>query len=164
MDSFFNKNVETIKYATSTDKRNVVTFSSNGSNDETTMLIDGAQLQMQRPATVQRFLNADPALIVGRPSGTLTLSGLFGTTDQIKNIIGDPKNPCKLPRTITLQAGVLQVCNNSGTGPDAGGAKETITLFGCVCQGFQVQVQLQQQDGNVLQQGSATFTVTDCGI
>lgn len=160
--SFFNKQVENIKYATSTDKRNVVTFSSK--DGESKMLIDSAQLQMQRPATVQRFLNADPALIVGRPSGTLTLSGLFGTADQIKAIIGDPKDPCKLPRTITLQAGVLSVCNTSGTGPTAGGEKETITLYGCVCQGFSVSVQLQQQDGSVLQQGTAVFVVTDCGL
>ena len=169
-NSFFSKDIESIKYATGLNKRSVVTFSSEysvtpDSSDNVTMLIHSAQLQMRRPAQVMRFLNANPALIVGRPSGTLTLQGLFGTAEQIKNICGDPSNPCMLPRTITLQAGVLTLCNSGAEGPnDVGDAEEVVTLYGCVCQGFDLTVQLQQQDGSILQQGTATFVVTDCGI
>ena len=159
-ESFFNKEIENIKYASSPDKRAVVTFSGQGTGN-TSMLISGATLTMGRPATLQRFLNADAALMVGRSSGSLQLTGLFGTTDQIKNVLGTPGNPCKLPRTIKLSAGVLKTCS-SGTGGSAS-EDETIILYGCVCQGFEVSVAINSQDGSVVQTASATFSVVDAG-
>lgn len=163
--SYFNTDIENIKYASITNKRSVVTFSSadatNGEGSDIQMLVSSATLDMQRPSSIRRFLNADPALIVGMPSGTLSLQGLFGTAEQISTILGTPGDVCKLPKTITFQAGSLTTCHTGGTGIETS-TDSSIVLYGCVCQGFNIEISVQE-NGVVYQQASASFVVTDAG-
>lgn len=157
MASLFNATTNKISYI-SKDNSAVVTFSS-GSGESINMLVESAQAQLQRGASLRHFLNSGPALLLGKGQGSLTLTGLFGTAEQLSALCGTASDPCSIKRNIKLSAGVLEQCD------DAAKTVSTadIILQDCVVQSFSINVSLQQ-DGTTFQQATVNFLITDASL
>jgi hypothetical protein len=127
------------------------------------MLIDQAAAQFARGVSLKHFLNSGPALMAGKGQGSLTLQGVFGTADQLKQLCGDPDNLCTLPRNIKLSAGVLKECKFTDASKSSPSSNVDLILYNCVVTNFSVTITLQQ-DGVIFQGANVTMLVTDVGI
>lgn len=171
MSSFFNKNVETIKYVSNPASSAVISFDSINMNSpqpgapsttgssslgQVKMLVNSASMSFQRGASMMYFINDEPALTIGKGSGSVTLQGLFGSADQIKELCGDPSNPCSLRRNIKLSAGVLIDCDNNSNKDTA------IIIYNCVVQRLDITFSIQQ-DGTTFQSATVVMSCTDVG-
>lgn len=168
--SIFNPTPDRIGYINSADQVTTVTFqdaaeANTDKKSKTVMLVESVQLSLQRGTQKKHFLNADSAMLVGKAQGTLTLTGLFASAEAMSKILnGNGKNACTMKQTIVVNAGSLVTCTTSANGKEtksenlATGAK--LTCKDCVATSFSLTNQLQQ-DGQLFQQATVTFTVTD---
>lgn len=169
LTSIFNPTTDRIGYINSADQVTTVTFqdaaeANTAKKSKTIMLVESVQLSLQRGTQKKHFLNADSAMLVGKAQGTLTLTGLFASAEAMSKILnGNGKNACTMKQTIVVNAGSLVTCTTAnGTESKsenlATGAK--LTCKDCVATAFSLTNQLQQ-DGQLFQQATVTFTVTD---
>lgn len=160
MPSILNSSIQTINYVGTGGDKAILNIS--GSSAGGAMLVDSVQIQAQRGTNLRYFLNGANALFVGKGTGTATITGLFGTKEQMTALLGESSdNPCNLSRTISLSAGVLRQCTDGNAGGSAVSAN--ITLHGCVVQGFGITMQMQQ-DGQLFQQATVQMLLSDVSV
>lgn len=156
--SLLNSSIEKIEYAGVGNDKAVVSFSRGK------MLVQSAQIGFQRNIQKQHFINSGSAILIGRGQGTLTLTGLFGTAEDMKNLVGSPDNPCGLAQNISIEAGVLRPCKGDAGEMETGDPmKSTITCVDCICTAVSINTTLQQ-DGQLYQQATASFVVSDATV
>lgn len=159
MPSILNSSLQSINYVSNGGDKAVLSVS--GSSDGGSMLVEQVQVAAQRGAALRYFLNGANALFLGKGSGTATITGLFGTKEQMINLLGTSSdNPCNLSRTISLSAGVLQACEGGNMGE---ATSASITLHGCIVQGFSITTSIQQ-DGQIFQQADVQMLLSDISI
>ena len=170
LTSIFNPTPDRIGYINGSDQITTVTFqdatgANTASASKTIMLVESVQLSLQRGTQKKHFLNADSAMLVGKAQGTLTLTGLFASAEAMSRILnGNGKNACTMKQTIVVNAGSLVTCTTGENGVEtksenlATGTK--LTCKDCVATAFSLTNQLQQ-DGQLFQQATVTFIVTD---
>jgi hypothetical protein len=158
--SLLNSSLKSIEYVGVQGDSSILTISD--SPESGAMLVESVSVSASRGVQLRHFLNGGTAAFVGRGNGTVTISGLFGTADQMSNLLGSSNNDiCKMSRTITLKSGLLKKCTNDGAVSTASDA--TITLHGCIVQGFTINKQLTQ-DGQVYETASVQMLLTDVTI
>lgn len=159
MPSILNSSLQSINYVSSGGDKAILSI--NGSGADGAMLVESVGVQAQRGASLRYFLNGANALFLGKGTGVATITGLFGTKEQMVNLLGaSSSNPCSLSRTISLSAGVLQSCEGGNLGA---GTSASITLHGCIVQGFSITTTIQQ-DGQVFQQANVQMLLSDISI
>jgi hypothetical protein len=103
-------------------------------------------------------------MLVGKAQGTLTLTGLFASATAMSRILnGNGKNACTMKQTIIVNAGSLSSCTVNGGAETVNNDIATgaqLTCKDCVATSFSVTNQMQQ-DGQLYQQATVVFTVTD---
>lgn len=159
MPSILNSSLQNINYVSTGGDKAILSVSGSGAGGA--MLVDSVQVAAQRGASIRYFLNGANALFLGKGNGTAVITGLFGTKEQMINLLGtDSANPCNLSRTISLSAGVLKQCEGGNLGE---GTSASITLHGCIVQGFQITTSMQQ-DGQIFQQANVQMLLSDISI
>lgn len=159
MPSILNSSLQNINYVSTGGDKAILSVS--GSDAGGAMLVESVQVTGQRGASLRYFLNGANALFVGKGTGTAVITGLFGTKEQMTNLLGaSSSNPCDLSRTISLSAGVLQQCEGGEVG---GGVSASITLHGCIVQGFSINTTIQQ-DGQIFQQANVQMLLSDISV
>ena len=160
MPSILNSSLQSINYVNTGGDQAILSISGSGA--EGCMLVNSVSVQAQRGASLRYFLNGANALFLGKGTGTATITGLFGTKEQMTNLLGmSSDNPCNLSRTISLSAGVLKKCEGGELGE---GVSANITLHGCIVQGFGITSTIQEADGTVFQQANVQMLLTDISI
>lgn len=164
MASLLNATEQNISYVSKPGGSHaVVSFSSASSANlnNIDMLIDSATVSLSRGAQLKPFINAGPALLMGRGQGVVTVRGLFGTAQQMKDLLGsDPSKPCSLARNIVFKGGILESCNSSNSVKTG---DVDLTLIDCVATNVNITISLQQ-GGELFQQADVAFLVTDAKI
>ena len=158
MPSILNSSLQSINYVSNGGDQAILSISGSGAGGA--MLVESVGVQAQRGASLRYFLNGANALFLGKGNGVAQVTGLFGTKEQMINLLGTPENPCNLSRTISLSAGVLKQCEGGQLGD---GVSASITLHGCVVNGFSITTTIQQ-DGQIFQQANVTMMLTDISI
>jgi hypothetical protein len=158
MPSILNSSIQSINYVSRGGDQAILSVSGSGAGGA--MLVDSVAVQAQRGANIRYFLNGANALFLGKGQGQATITGLFGTKEQMSALLGTPSNPCDMSRTISLSAGVLQQCEGGQT---SSGVNASITLHGCVVQSFSVQTTIDQ-GGSVFQQATVNLLLSDVSI
>lgn len=156
--SLLNSSLRSIDYAGVRGDSAILTISD--SPESGAMLLESASVNFNRGVQLRNFMNGTTAAFVGVGNGTVSLSGLFGSSEQIKNLLGTQANPCKLARTITLKAGMLTKCSETGENTKMGA---TITLHGCIVTGFSLTSQVQQ-DGQIYESATVQMLLTDVTV
>lgn len=166
INSIFNSSPDSIGYistSVSTVQFQNAKEANKAETSKSIMLVENVSLSLQRGSQRRHFLNADSAMILGKARGTLTLTGLFASAKAMSSIINGngSKDPCAVKQTIVIDASNLVACSSDPNVNAAGlkaGAK--LTCKDCVANGFTLTNQLQQ-DGQLYQQATVTFEVTD---
>lgn len=157
--SLLNSALKSIEYVGVPGDSSILTISD--SPDSGAMLVESVAVAASRGVQLRHFMNGSTAAFVGRGNGTVTITGLFGTADQMRNLLGSNNDICKLSRTITLKSGLLKKCTNDGAVSTS--SDTTITLHGCIVQNFNIGKQLTQ-DGQVYETASVQMVLTDVTI
>lgn len=154
--SLLNSKLKTINYMGSSGSSAILKISdSTGA-----MLVESVAVQCSRGVSLRHFMDGSVAAFTGTGQGTVTLTGVFGTADQVKNLLATGKDICNANRVITLESGTLTACSESGAT-----TKKTmpIKLHGCIVAGFSINKQMQQ-DGQVYETASVQMLLTDVTI
>ena len=124
-------------------------------------LCDRYDIRWNRPAQAKRFLNVDkPVAIVGYGTGTLTLTGLFGTYKGFKAITEDNSGSTKDDVCNPLYC-IIRASNNYAACEGDKSAGDSPIDWECMNLVLSdIQVTGQAQDNGVLfQQANVVFTM-----
>ena len=123
-----------------------IVFSSIGEDTLDGFIIESYTLNWQRPIAYRRAFNKKGNIVnLGKGTGSLTLQGLVGPTDEFEALMKatSGNSVCKTANCVISTGGGYSTCNSDGTQSKESG-NLTITAQGIVLQGITMAGSLQE--------------------
>ena len=122
----------------------------SGSDFPDSMIVESIRLEYQRSVSFRQPLNSKKrSVIVGRASGTLTITNLLGGASSIKSLLSKGKE-CTLEGSITISALDTNTC------PSGNSTADSYTCKGLIVQGMNITA---QDGGQGVTQAQGTVTL-----
>ena len=127
---------------------------------DTALLCNSAQVEFAREVQQSYFLNVNGiGYILGRGTGTLSLSGMLGNAEDFAKLFGnETKNPCDGIYTVKLDAFGMMPCNSTDSNA------RCIIMNGVIPRGFSISTQIQEQTGAMYYTANASFLISGLGV